>query len=72
MTPTHYQVVPLNEKPEKDGWYYFIEPATGVVSDRRNNFHKGEWYNDPQHYTHWLKPVEGILMTEEDLKEFEK
>jgi hypothetical protein len=69
MTPTHYKIVPISEKPEKDGWHYvttlpILDPFMVVYSTPN-------WFIPPNvadRFTHWLKPVEGILMTEEELE----
>jgi hypothetical protein len=71
MTPTHYKIVPISEKPEKEGIYIIFnsehpEYAVGWP------FMSEEWSGEllSRHYTHWLKPVEGILVTEKELPQY--
>lgn len=69
MTPTHYKVVPLNEKPDDPSQLSIpIVSEAGMVTQA---FLFDLKMYDPNKWKQ-LKPVEGILMTEGELKAINK
>lgn len=69
MTPTHYKVVPLNEKPDDPSQLSIpIVSEAGMVTQA---FLFDLKMYDPNKWKQ-LKPVEGILMTVERIKEVQQ
>lgn len=66
-----YIATPISEKPEKNGYYFLL-----IGEDGRKAYWNGEEWRDyrnvPQmerkiEFDFWLKPVEGVVMTEEEI-----
>jgi nitrogen regulatory protein PII-like uncharacterized protein len=69
MTPTHYKVVPLNEKPDDPSQLSIpIVSEAGMVTQA---FLFDLKMYDPNKWKQ-LKPVEGILVTEEEIEELKR
>jgi hypothetical protein len=62
-----YIETPISEKPDKSGWYILIMPKQGFI--RHAYFDDSGSWDIVDNFTHWLKPLEGVVMSEEQLKE---
>jgi hypothetical protein len=54
-----YELVPISEKPEKDGRYFVLNADSLQVSLTMGagQYDSGQWWNSPRH-THWLRPID--------------
>jgi hypothetical protein len=57
--PTYYQVVPITEKPEKEGYYACLNAVVG------REFLQGHWIGQDWGFTHWLRPLEHLPLSRE-------
>ena len=71
---TIYIPTPISEPPKEDGWYAAIKCSGKKVI---LIFQKGEWLEDIDYelcsvdttfFTHYLRPVEGNVLTDEELE----
>lgn len=72
MQEQYFKAVPVSEKPDKEGWYRFIDEK-GYTRDDQYYFQNGEWYSSviennfcpptykvdmkDEGYTHYLQPI---------------
>lgn len=66
---TVYIKRPISELPKDEGEYNVLD---GDYGDGTRRFTGIKWVWLLEKHTHWLEPVEGYFMTEDELKEFEK
>jgi hypothetical protein len=61
-----YIETPISEKPEKSGWYILIMPKQGFI--RHAYFDDSGSWDIVDNFTHWLKPLEGVVMSERQIQ----
>lgn len=59
-----YIQMPINQKPENDGWYLPCDPM-GYVEERKIQLLEGEWNFLAESDTFYLKPIDLSRMLEE-------
>jgi hypothetical protein len=73
----YYEVLPITDKPEKEGWYDLVDPAGNYMAESRY-FKKDYFFESPEHaengtideddsieHLFWLREVEHLPLSRE-------
>lgn len=64
----YFEIVPISEKPEKDGWYDLINPE-GVYKSTSAYFSNGKWSKiesyEIDNYSHYYRPITSLPIDRE-------
>jgi hypothetical protein len=65
MTPKYYEVVPIDQEPEKRDWYYVMNP-NGEMLQQLIYYSAGKWHTySGVNISFWLKPLSSLPIDKE-------
>lgn len=60
----YFEIAPISEKPEKDGWYEMVY-SDGSLCPTKYEYRNGHWRYLFSVLTHWLKPLTSLPVDRE-------